>query len=253
VTNTRASGSAGIIVGLWEHGVDHVRAFANFRDTFKPAAFDFGLVENEGILKPETSRSVEGGVKIRTMNGRFDLEASGFRMNFANLVTSTVVDGLPALINSGKTRFQGFEIASDVRLPRAVSGRITYSFHDGTFVDFVQLFDDVPTQLAGKRVEMSARQLVSGGLTLAPERGVIATVNVNFTGQRFLNMRNTAPAAGFTTVDAGAGYRLSRVELRVDARNLGNRRDPVAESEFGDAQYYLMTARTVAASLVVKF
>ena len=44
--------------------------------------------------------------------------------------------------------------------------------------------------------------------------------------------------------------RWDRAELRVDARNLGDARDAVSESEFGDAQYYRMTARTVQARLI---
>src|SRR6266704_596624 len=72
----RPSGSLGIVVGLWERAIDHVRAYANVRDTFKPAAFDFSLAENEGVLDPETSRSYDGGLKLRAMEGRIDFEAS---------------------------------------------------------------------------------------------------------------------------------------------------------------------------------
>jgi iron complex outermembrane receptor protein len=249
-SNTRLSGSVGAMVGLVESGVDHLRAYANYRNTFKPAAFDFGLAENEGILKPETSHSFEGGLKARVADGRLDVEASAFKMDFANLVTATIVNNLPALINSGKTRFQGVEVASDLQLPRAVFARATYSFHDGKFVDFVQDFDGTLTQLGGKRVEMSARHLVSAGLSLSPATGFIASANLNYTGSRYLNMRNTALAKAFTTFDAGIGYRFRRGEIRVDGRNLGNRRDAVAESEFGDAQYYRMPARSVQAGLV---
>jgi hypothetical protein len=127
------------------------------------------------------------------------------------------------------------------------------SFHDGKFVDFVQAFDGVPTQLAGKRVEMSARQLYSAGLSLSPDDGVIASAAINYTGDRYLNMRNTALAPGFSTFDAGVGYRTRRAEFRIDGRNLGNRRDPVSESEFGDAQYYRMPARTIRAGVVLKY
>lgn len=77
--NTKLSGSVGALYGLWEQGENHVRAFANFRSTFKPAAFDFGLVENEGILKPETSRSYEGGLKIECMDGKASLEGELLR------------------------------------------------------------------------------------------------------------------------------------------------------------------------------
>src|SRR5262249_1186786 len=152
----------------------------------------------------------------------------------------TIVDNLPALINSGKTRFKGFELAADVRLPHDVFARATYSFHDGKFVDFVQEFGGVPTQLAGKRFEMSARHLASAGLGWSPPGGFLLNGSLNYTGDRFLNKRNTALAPEFVTLDAGIGYRIRRAEFRVDARNLSNRRDAVAESEFGDAQYYRM-------------
>ena len=253
VTHTRPSGSLGVIYGLWEQHVNHVRVFANYRDTFKPAAFDFSLAENEGVLDPETSRSYEGGVKIRALDGRVDFEASSFRMDFDNLVTATVVNNLPSLINAGQTRFQGVELASDVRLPYAMSARATYSFHDGEFVDFVQAFDGVPAQLADKRFEMSARHLASAGVTLSPDRGFIATASANYSGDRYLNRRNTALAGAFMTVDVGVGYRTGDLEVRLDGRNLGDRRDAVSESEFGDSQYYRMTARTIVAGVVLRY
>ena len=205
------------------------------------------------MLNPETSRSYEVGLKAATMNGRLDVEASFFQMDFENLVTSTVVNGQPALINSGKTRFKGVEIAADVRLANSSFVRATYSAHDGKFVDFVEAFDGVPTQLAGKRFEMSAKRLGSIGVGLSPEHGIIANITVNYTGDRYLNKRNTALAPSFSTVDASAGYRTGRVEFRVDGRNLGDRRDAVAESEFGDAQYYRMTARTFRTGVVFAY
>jgi iron complex outermembrane receptor protein len=100
---------------------------------------------------------------------------------------------------------------------------------------------------------MSARNLASAGITLSPEHGLIASAGFNYTGDRYLNKRNTALAPSYSTFDAGIGYRADRIEIRVDGKNLGDRRDAVAESEFGDAQYYRMTARTIMAGLVVKY
>src|SRR5207248_1708654 len=121
------------------------------------------------------------------------------------------------------------------------------------FTDFIQAFDGVPTQLAGKRFEMSARHLASAGLSLSPGTGFIASASLSYSSDRYLNKRNTALAPGFATVDVGLGYRLRRAEFRLDARNLGNRRDAVSESEFGDAQYYRMTARSIEAGVVVSY
>ena len=53
--------------------------------------------------------------------------------------------------------------------------------------------------------------------------------------------------------DAGIGYRTGRAEWRLDGRNLTNRRDAVSESEFGDAQYYRMPARTIQTGVAVRY
>src|SRR5262249_13783098 len=104
-TNVRPSASVGALFKLWERGTDHVRAYANYRDTFKPAAIDFGIGESGGgegeeerLLEPETSRSIDGGVKTRMANGKVDWEADVFLMDFENLVTAATVNGVPALI-----------------------------------------------------------------------------------------------------------------------------------------------------------
>jgi len=38
VTNVRPGGSVGAIVTAWQRGADHVRVYADYRNTFKPAA-----------------------------------------------------------------------------------------------------------------------------------------------------------------------------------------------------------------------
>ncbi len=223
-TAARVGASVGALFSAWQRNQDSVSFYINYRDTYKPAAIDFGIEESAGgrlILEPETSRSLEGGIKGRLFDRRVDVEASGFVMNFENLVTAVSIGGLPALINAGRERFQGFESGVAVFPVRDVVARVTYSFHDAHFVDFVQDFDGVPTQLAGKRLEMSARHVAAVGLTYAPARGFIAGVSFNYTGSRFLNKRNTALAEGFGSVDLSGGFRTSRWEIRVDARNVG--------------------------------
>jgi len=107
----------------------------------------------------------------------------------------------------------------------------------------------VPTQLAGNKLEMSARHMASAGVTWGRATGWRLWTQADYTGSRWLNKRNTAPADAFTTWDAGVGYHFGTLEVRLDAWNLGDRRDPIAESELGDAQYYLAPARRVALGL----
>jgi outer membrane receptor protein involved in Fe transport len=57
---------------------------------------------------------------------------------------------------------------------------------------------------------------------------------------------NATPRSRATTrrFDAGVSYAWDRWEIRADGYNLSDRRDPVAESELGDAQYYRLPARS---------
>jgi outer membrane receptor protein involved in Fe transport len=258
-TNVRPSGSIGAIYTVWQDGPEHLRAFASYRNTFKPAAIDFGIGEEEGgeegeaLLDPETSNSFDGGVKLATAGGRLNVEVSGFVMQIENIVLAQTINGLPNLINGGTQRFQGIETAADVNLPHSLIGRATYSYHDATFRDFVQEFDGVPTQLSGHRLEMSARNLAAFGLLYAPAQGVVGNAEVKYVGSRYMNKRNTALAEGFTTLALGAGYRFDRFEIRIDGRNLSDTRPPVAESELGDSQYYILPARRVDVTARVRF
>ena len=76
------------------------------------------------------------------------------------------------------------------------------------------------------------------------DRAITRHVAADYVGERWLNKRNTSLAGSYTTVDAGIGYAFDRWEVRVDGYNLSDRRDPVAESELGDAQYYRLPARS---------
>ncbi|MCG6926696.1 MAG: TonB-dependent receptor, partial [Acidobacteria bacterium] len=207
----------------------------------------------EGLLEPETARSGEVGMKSRLADGRLGLEVSGFLMDLDNLVVARAANGLPGLENAGQSRFKGVEAQAAWRVRSGLSLRGAWSWHDARFRDYVAEFDGVPTQLAGHRLEMSPGHIASAGVLWAPERGFVATLAVRYVGDRYLNKRNTAVADGYTTVDAGLGWRAGRLEVRLDGQNLTDERPPVAESELGDAQYYLLPARRIRLGAAVRF
>jgi outer membrane receptor protein involved in Fe transport len=247
-TDLRLSGTAAAEWTAWSRGRDAFRVFADYRAAFKPAAFDFGIGEGEaggeeGLLQPETAQIYEAGLRSRLANGRLELQASGFWMDFRNLVIATAIGGVPALRNSGKNRFKGVEAELEWQAMDHLVVRGAYALHDARFRDSVQVFGGVPTQLAGKRLEMSAHHTAGASLAWAPEHGLRAFADLHYVGSRFLNKRNTALADGYAELSGGLGWRAGRVEVRVDGHNLTDQRPPVAESELGDAQYYRLPAR----------
>jgi iron complex outermembrane receptor protein len=257
--NTRLSGSLGAAFTVWQNGADRLRLVALYKNTFKPAAFDFGLAEGgeegegEGLLDPETAASYEVGVKGRLLDARVSYEVMGFLMDFENLVIAQVVNGLPSLTNGGNQRFKGVDFVFGYELPQHWSARATYGYHDARFTDYLTEFDSVPTQLSGKRLEMSPHHLASCGLVHSPPHGIVANLQLNVVGDRYLNKRNTALADAYATFGGGIGYRAEHWDLRLDVLNLNDTRPPVSESELGDAQYYRLTPRRVAVSAAFRF
>jgi outer membrane receptor protein involved in Fe transport len=248
-TKTRLSGVLGVNYELWQDGRDRVNAFADYRNTYKPAAIDFGPEAEGDILKPETANSWEAGLKGALADGRLDWELSYFHMNFSNLVIPENIGGLPGLANGGKERFKGAEIEGDWHLTQDFRVRATYAYHDARYTDRL-----VPNDaggydnFAGNRLEASPQNLAALGLLYTPARGLNAAVVWNYVGSRFLDQENQTPVGSYTTVDAGIGYRFERWELRLDGYNLSDRRDPVAISELGDGQAYRLPGRSALVS-----
>ena len=252
-SHTRLSGAFGLSWRFWDGGADAAVAYANYKDTFKPAVVDFGPEAEAEILDPEYATSGTLGLRGTLAQGRFRYDTSVFYMDFDNLVVPQVVDGRPGLANAGSQYFKGVEAEARYVFNDAWQLAGSYAWHDARFLDYQRLFDTTLTQLRGKAQELSPQQLGALGLIYAPVEGLSMHVTANYVGSRYLNKRNTALAPSYATVDAGIGYGHGHWHVALDGCNLSDRRDPVSESELGDGQYYRLPARTLLASLSYDF
>jgi outer membrane receptor protein involved in Fe transport len=184
---------------------------------------------------------------------RLHLELAGFLSDLDNLVVSQSVGGLPALANAGTVRLKGLELTVVDRIGADVYVRGSFALHDARFGDYLTQFDGVPTQLSGNRFEMSPHHLAALGISWSPTEGLFASGELNYVGSRYLNKRNTALAESYPTLAALVGWRHGRYEVRLSGRNLTDQRDPVAESELGDAQYYRLFPRHFELAVAVRF
>ena len=254
----RPSGMVGASYALWTSGLDRLAVFADYRNTYKPAAVDFGPEAEGEILEPETAESWEAGLRGRLLQDRLAWTASYFHMDFENLVIAENVKGLPALASAGKEEFQGVELEASYRVTDDLTCGASYAYHRAKFTDFDRLqADGTRQQLAGNYLELSPKHLAAAGFVFAPSDGPRASFVWRYIGSRFLDKSNTAEADSFQTVDAGLGYRFGSwtrpVTFRIDGVNLTDSRAPVTESELGDAQFYRMPGRTVLGSIAVEF
>jgi iron complex outermembrane receptor protein len=252
-TNTKLSGVVGVNWLAWGDAKNGLWLFADYRNTFKPAALDFGPEAEPDILNPETARSYELGLKNRVDGDRFEWELTAFQMDFENLVVAQAVDGLPELINAGSERFKGVELDTRGKLSGDLWWRASYAWHDAKFLKLTEVLDGENTTLDGNRLQLSAKALASAGLVYSPAHGLFGSVTVNYTGSRVLDEQNEILAPSYTTWAAGVGYRAGHCELRLDGFNLNDTRPPVSLSELGDGQYYILPARSFRLTLSTRF
>ena len=249
--HVRLSGDLGATWRLWgaAQGAEHGILFAQYSNTFKPAAIDFGPDVGEDILKPESADGYQGGLRVKTLDGAIDWELAGFRLDFANLVVSqTDASGAPVMVNAGSERFEGVETELRWRFAPAATLNAAYSYHDTRFGNTMTVESGTLVQLAGHQLNLSPHNIAALGLQLSGPGGLQFASQVAYIGRRFLDRLNTAAVGGYLTVDARFGMRLGRYSLALQGQNLTDRRDPVTASEFGDQSYYLMPARQVMLS-----
>lgn len=251
-SKSRISGTAGVAWHVLQDGRDALTLYTDYRNTYKPKAVDFGPEAEVEIDRPETANSYEIGVKGAVLDGRFEYDLSAFRLDFRNLLT---FDDAGESIDGGKERFQGVETEGRYLLAKDLKLSGSYAYHDSRFK---QLALDDGTDVSGNRLEMAPYHLSAVGLQYNPATGFNANVIANYASQRFLNKRNTAPAGGYTTVDARIGWQFKTYGFHLNGYNLTDRRVPVAESELaetvsGASSYYLLPARLITASVEMRF
>ncbi|HYL00433.1 MAG TPA: TonB-dependent receptor [Steroidobacteraceae bacterium] len=241
---TRPTETAGVSYRAWREGSDELIVYADFRNAFKPSALDFGPDYQPAVLLPETARSYEAGLKGVAADGRLTWQAQAFRVDFSNLVVATESG---SLTNAAGERLQGAELESRYALTRDLTLAANYSYHDAHFTRY-QFFDanaGAYVDVAGNELPLSPRQLAAAGVLYQPPLGPGATLVLTYAGRRYLDEENTAPAGGYTRLDATLAYRFGRCELALAGTNLTNRRPPVSASEFGSQAFYLLNARTL--------
>jgi iron complex outermembrane receptor protein len=248
----RVSGDLGATLRIWgaADGPQHGILFAQYCNTFKPAAIDFGPDVNGAILHPENADAYQGGLRVKTLAGAVDWEIAAFKLDFANLVVNqTAASGAPVMVNAGRERFAGAE--TELRWHAAPGTVLTaaYSYHDTRFGNTMTIESGTPVQLDGRQLNLSPHNIAALGLQVSGAGGWQLATQAAYVGRRFLDRLNTAAAGGYVTLDARLGWRLGQYTMAVQGQNLTDRREPVTASEFGDQSYYLLPARLLMLSV----
>ena len=253
-TVTRPTGTLGVSVSPLPKTMEAVVIYADVRNSFKPAAIDFGPDYTPNVLQPESAWIYEAGVKGRFADSRFEYGLEVFQEDFRNLVVATTdAQGNPILQNAGGQRLRGIEADMVFRPMNDLALHLTGALHDARFTQYIATEGGANVNAAGKQLPLAPLVQLSGGVVYSPQDGPTFTAVANYIGRRYLDIANTAPVGAYVTIDASVGYRFERYLVTLSGTNLSDQRPPVTASEFGDSSFYLLPGRAVFLDIRVDF
>lgn len=203
-------------IGAVMQPIDGLNLFANYARGFKAPsptqvnqffqnlAQGYTSIPNPN-LRPETSETFEGGVKIG--KGPISAAATGFTGRYHNFISQEMVGGGftpsdPAVfqfINLSRVRIRGAEGKVDARSKIGISGRFAISYTKGTVIGT----DNVHSPLS----TVDPLKLVAGIGYDAPDRRFGGQLIATHSAQKSLASTSYATASGTASICTGGCYR----------------------------------------------
>jgi catecholate siderophore receptor len=218
--------------GLVYQPSGHVSVYANLSRSFQPSGEGLSLAVNTAELEPESTRNVEGGIKV-LVGGRASATASVFRLDRTNIKTTDPIDPT-RLVLVGRQRTDGIELSLDGAMTRRVAMRASYAGYAAAILRSNSV-------LSGVRIEGNRPGLVprhSGALwgTVAVTPRLTVGAGVTAAGERFTSNDSLVRMGSLARADAVASYRVGPFDISLNLHNLFDSR--YFESASGNFQIY---------------
>jgi len=193
------------LFGSYAENMAAFRAGVNGPFSASQAAFD----AIRGTLRPETSKTLEGGFRygFEGFQGSLTLYHVDFRDRLLTISQCAGIVGCPsALANVGDVETRGAEAAIDWRLAEGLSLFASLSWNDSEYAsDYLDGTTLVPTR--GKTVVDAPELLANVELRYAMD-GWEARLGAKHTDERFITYLNDSRVPEFWVADASLSYRF---------------------------------------------
>lgn len=215
---------------------ENMRAFqSSFRGPFGTTQAGFESIR--GTLKPETSRTVEGGWRfnVGAVRGSFTLYDVKFENRLLAAFSSANILGNPSILqNVGSVTSRGVEVGATWRIAPSLSLLGSYSYNDSQYDnDTVNGASLVATR--GERPVDTPAQLAKAELNYDDSQW-FGNLSWSYTSERNVTYTGDVSTPGFSLVDATLGYRFAH-ELEVQL-NLTNVLDKRYIAALGSGQFF---------------
>ncbi|WP_203309893.1 TonB-dependent receptor [Sphingomonas beigongshangi] len=190
---------------------ENMRAFVSSATTGPFATTQAGFNAISNTLKPETSKTIEGGARLRS--GGLQLSVAGYYIDFSNRLLSFsngagIIGNPPTLNNAGSVHSYGAELSAYYRIVRPLSLFASYSYNKATYEDDVRnAAGTVLTATAGKTVVDTPEHMAKGEIVY-DDGAVFARAGADYMSKRYFTYLNDQSVGGRVLVDASIGYRF---------------------------------------------
>lgn len=192
---------------LFASYTENQRAFtaAATSGPFATTQAGFNFLVTQGKLRPETSRTAEGGYRFGA--GNVHGVVAVYYVDFANrIIASTVGAGIvgnPAILrNIGSVRSYGVETGVTWRIAKPLTLTASYSYNDSTYRDATFL---------GKQTVDTPKNIANIELAFDQD-GFYARGNLNYMSKRYFTYSNDQSVPSHAVVDAKIGYRVTSTD-----------------------------------------
>lgn len=215
-SDSRVSPQAGFVY----RATDSLSLYAAFGEGFRQLT---GTDVDGNGFKPNTTKSLEAGVKFELNNGRVMGTASVFRINQDNVLVGDPNNPF-SLLASGRARSQGLELDVSGEVADGLSLLFSYAFVDAEMLDeTLDRYFDQPVE-AGARLMNIPEHTLSVQLvkkTSAFDKPLSLGAGALYVGDRLGEVATSFELPSYTTLRVFADYALTeQLTLRASVDNL---------------------------------
>lgn len=245
-----------------------ILGYVSFSRGFRSGGFNGRptSVEEIGAYDPEYLNAYEAGLKT-VLGGRVTLNVSAFRNDYTDqqLLVSTVSPTTGLIVvrtdNAGKSRIQGIEVETDVRVSRGLRLSGSFGYLDAKYLRYTSVIGGVPTDVSFRNPKQAPDLTASGSIvySTAVSDAIDASFRLDaaYRSLTYIDVENTpilrAPdhailnaSAEFTLPARGLSLRLA-VDNITDKRVLTAGYD--ASTSFGFVEGYFNDPRRYSVTL----
>ncbi len=192
------------------------------------------LTVNNPFLNAERLTGAEAGVKVTTLDRKFDFRGTFFWSDIVDPVENVTTDPTSSPVlrqkqNLGRIRSRGVELDGVVHLKRDIQISAGYAFTDATVVNYTVPPGEV--SLLGKDVAQVPRNVFTWEARYWNPSRIMLSVQGRFIGNQFDDDQNRYSLGHFSTMDFQIGRNVTRnLEVFGAAENLLDERYNVANT-----------------------